>query len=186
MKSVRALALLAFVSFGLQALAAEDLPNFREVSPGIYRTGRPTEKGLTDLAKEKGIKTVINLEDSSSAQKKEKAWAEKLGLTYMPYPTDSFARPDDTKVAEILEILKDQTRYPILIHCKHGEDRTGMMVGLHRVFNEGWKADVAYQEMLDLGFHTILFELKNYYKEKTGMKKAKQPLSPAFDPQLGY
>lgn len=157
-----------------QTQAAEDLPNFREVNASIVRTGRPTEKGLTKLKNERGIKTIINLEDSASNVKKEAAWAQKLGIEYKSFPTDSFSRPDDTKVAEILDLLSDQTRYPILIHCKHGEDRTGMMVGLFRVFAEQWTPKAAYQEMLDLGFHKILWALDNYYKEKTGLRRHHQ------------
>jgi protein tyrosine/serine phosphatase len=155
----------------LTASAADDLPNFREVNALILRSGRPTEKGLTDLRNQRGLKTIINLEDSNSNVTKEAAWAQKLGIDYRSYPTASFSRPDDAKVAEILDLLNDQTRYPILIHCKHGEDRTGLMIGLHRVFTDQWTPKAAYQEMLDLGFHTILVSLDRYYKDKTGMRK---------------
>lgn len=155
----------------LSASAAEDLPNFHEVNASIVRSGRPTEKGLTDLRNQRGLKTIINLEDSSSNVKKEAGWAKKLGIDYLSYPTASFSRPDDAKVAEILNILNDQTRYPILIHCHHGEDRTGLMIGLHRVFTDQWTPKAAYQEMLDLGFHTILTSLDRYYKDKTGLRK---------------
>jgi protein tyrosine/serine phosphatase len=158
-------------SAALTASAADDLPNFHEVNASILRSGRPTEKGLTDLRNQRGLKTIINLEDSSSNVKKEAGWARKLGIDYLSYPTASFSRPNDAKVAEILNILNDQTRYPILIHCQHGQDRTGLMIGLHRVFTDQWTPKTAYQEMLDLGFHTILFSLDQYFKDKTGLRK---------------
>jgi tyrosine-protein phosphatase SIW14 len=155
----------------LNTFAAEDLPAFHEVNRNILRSGRPTEKGLKSLQSSHGIKTIINLEDSASNVKKEAGWAKNLGIDYLSYPTDSWSRPDDQKVNEILALLQDQSRYPILIHCKHGEDRTGMMIGLHRVEAEGWTAQAGYDEMLELGFHKMLRELNNYYKERTGLKK---------------
>lgn len=159
--------------------AADDLPAFREVGPGVLRSGRPTEKGLKDLKTKYGLKTIINLEDSASNVKKESGWAKNLGIEYNSFPTSSWSRPDDAKVNQILELLRDQTRYPILIHCKHGEDRTGMMIGLHRVETESWTAQAAYDEMLKLGFHKSLRELDNYFKERTGLKK---PRTVFWDP----
>jgi tyrosine-protein phosphatase SIW14 len=162
----------------LNSFGAEDLPAFHEVNRNILRSGRPTENGLKSLKDSHGIKTIINLEDSTSNVKKEAGWAKNLGLDYLSYPTDSWSRPDDQKVNEVLAILRDQTRYPILIHCKHGEDRTGMMIGLHRVESESWTAQVAYDEMLELGFHKMLRELNKYYKERSGLKKpARQNLN---------
>ncbi|MGZ5280495.1 MAG: hypothetical protein ACXWC9_11155 [Pseudobdellovibrionaceae bacterium] len=46
--------------------------------------------------------------------KKESVWAQNLGITYFSFPTSSFSRPDDVAVTQILELPKDQTRYPIL------------------------------------------------------------------------
>jgi len=163
-----------------QAWAAEDLPNFHKVNDSIFRTGRPTEKGLTQLKTEFGLKTIINLEDSSSNVKKEAVWAGNLGIDYLSFPTKSFSRPDDAAVAQIQDILNDQTRYPILIHCKHGEDRTGLMVGLYRVFTDKWTPQAGYQEMLDLGFHKLLFSLDRYYKDKTGLKRKSYDFSQDF------
>jgi protein tyrosine phosphatase (PTP) superfamily phosphohydrolase (DUF442 family) len=161
--------LVSLLILPLASKAADDLPNFHEVNSSILRSGRPTQAGLAKLKTERGLKTIINLEDAMANVKAEATWAKDLGIDYLSFPTKTFSRPNDQSVAQILELLKDQTRYPILIHCHHGEDRTGLMIGLHRVFADQWTAKDAYQEMLDLGFHSILSSLQNYYKEKTGM-----------------
>lgn len=153
---------------GVETQAVEDLPRLREVEEGVWRSGRPTEKGLVQLQQNVGLRTIINIDDSASAGKKEEAWANKLGITYYSMPMSAFSRPNDAQVDQILALLNDQSLYPILIHCKHGEDRTGMMVGLRRVFYSLWTPKDAYKEMLDLGFHTILFNLDKYFKDRTG------------------
>lgn len=164
------LALLFSLLLNLPVFAVEDLPKLIAVEESIYRSGRPTLKGLTELRDTVGLKTIINLEDSMSNVKKEAEWAKQLGLTYHAFPTSAFSRPNDEKVDQILELMRDQSQYPILIHCKHGEDRTGLMIGLRRFYDHKWTAEQAYQEMLDLGFHTILFSLDKYYKDRTGLR----------------
>jgi protein tyrosine/serine phosphatase len=56
----------------------------------------------------------------------------------------------------------------IYVHCRHGQDRTGLVVGLERVFIEGWDPADAYAEMLSYGFHTYFLGLKEYFFTQTG------------------
>ena len=53
------------------------------------------------------------------------------------------------------------------MHCYHGEDRTGLVVGLHRYTNDHWTAVDAYREMLARGFHPVITILDSYFKKKT-------------------
>ena len=57
----------------------------------------------------------------------------------------------------ILRILGDAERGPVLVHCKHGADRTGMVVALYRMVYQGWDRQKAIQEMRKggYGFHSI-------------------------------
>lgn len=169
MKTTLVLAISLLMS--ISALAVEGMPKLRQLNENIYRSGRPTEKGLAQLLEATGLKTIINLDDSSSQHKKEEAWAKKLGIAYHPFPTNSFSYPNETEINKVLAMLNDPANYPILFHCKHGEDRTGMVAGLYRVFTDKWEPEAAYEEMLDLGFHPILFNLDKYFKDKTGLNK---------------
>jgi protein tyrosine/serine phosphatase len=71
-------------------------------------------------------------------------------------------------VNQIEAIMADHARRPIFVHCQHGEDRTGLIVGLYRVETEHWSPAAAYREMIAKGFHKILFFLNHYYEERTG------------------
>jgi protein tyrosine/serine phosphatase len=46
-------------------------------------------------------------------------------------------------------------------------DRTGVIIALHRVYNEGWTPKDANDEMMALGFNTLLIPLHKYYEKKT-------------------
>jgi protein tyrosine/serine phosphatase len=157
------------VSLALPAFA-QTVPKLRRVSEGIYRSGRADEKGFTELVKTKHIKTVINLENVSYYVNQEAGWAKKQNVVFYSFPTSAWAYPNDAKVDQILNLMADPENYPILIHCQHGEDRSGLMVGLFRVYKQGWTPEAAYTEMLNMGFHKLLFVLNHYYEEKTGFE----------------
>jgi protein tyrosine/serine phosphatase len=156
-------AALLFVSL---SASAADLPNYHSVDGRIFRSGRPTQEGLKK-AQQDGITTIVNIEDSMSNVRKEEGWAKALGLRFYSIPLSAFTTPADHDVERILELLDDPSLSRILVHCKHGEDRTGMIIGLRRVFVEKWSPEQAYQEMLDLGFHPILKGLDRYFRDKT-------------------
>ena len=168
MKRVLPFVCLALASiFSLSALAA--LPErFFEVSPGIYRSAQPQVDDMQDL-KELGIKTILTLSDDMAAVTAERRAARALGIVFISHPMDGFWAPEDSHVDATLAVLKDTNNYPILVHCKHGQDRTGVIIGLHRVLAEGWQPEHAYEEMLDRGFHRILIFLKGYFKDRVGL-----------------
>ena len=145
--------------------ANDDIPNLHTVTPNILRGGRPTAKGLKILVQKK-IKTIIDIDDTSSAIANEKRFLATTKVHYISIPINSFSTPADSDVKKIEDLLNDSKNFPIYIHCKHGEDRTGVMIGLYR-FEHGLSAADAYNEMLALGFHRILFNLDNYFKTKT-------------------
>jgi protein tyrosine/serine phosphatase len=139
--------------------------NFSEVSPGIYRGGRPDQPGVeVDLPK-LGVKTIIDLENDDEAIANEKGWAEKAGITFVSRPMNGMATPDDKEVTDILaQIDADK---PVFVHCMQGQDRTGLIVALYRVFYEKWTPKEAHDEMIALGFHKILIAMHSYFENRT-------------------
>ena len=181
-RSVAFLTLVTLVDLGLCSLLsaaptphgpvlALDNPivNFARVTPQIYRGGRPHEAGLKYL-KKLGVKTVINLENKEEKIDEELRFASALGLTEISHPMSSLLPPQDLDVDQILSDVNDSSLYPLFIHCHHGRDRTGLIVGLYRVFGQSWGPRKAYNEMLDLGFRPVLYFLNHYFEERTGME----------------
>jgi tyrosine-protein phosphatase SIW14 len=164
------LLMTVFLQIGLACVcfANDDIPNFHQVENGLYRSGRITEQGLQRIQRDLGIRTIVNIDDSMPHARDEKKWAEQAGIRYESIPLSPFLPPADRRVDEILELINDPTLQPLLIHCLHGEDRTGLIIGLYRVFTEKWTPQAAYQEMLDLGFHPQLVGLDRYYKRRSG------------------
>ena len=136
----------------------KNLPNFATVAPGIYRGAAPTPAGLKRL-KEKGVRTVIDLRIEKKGQTEEAATAKSLGLRRVRIPMGREA-PTEKQVRQFLTELKAAGSAPVFVHCQHGADRTGAMVGLWRVTQQAWTFDRAYKEMRKYGFKPFLKELK--------------------------
>jgi protein tyrosine/serine phosphatase len=152
----------SMVAFAQQA----PITAFRQISDGLYRSARPGDAGI-DAVAAMGMKTVLDLENDDKVVAEERAHATALGLKFISKPMSGFWEPHDAEVNEILAIVADTSNYPMLVHCHLGEDRTGLIIGLYRVFQQHWTPRAAYSEMLADGFHPRLFLLHHYFEDKT-------------------
>lgn len=140
------------------------IPNFKQVNAGLYRGGRPTGGDFSYLVS-KGIKTVISLEVPSTVSRERRQVTGKK-MKFISIPLSVYYSPTDHEINQLLQYLQDPALQPIFIHCMHGEDRTGLIMGLYRVEVDKWDPDVAYQEMLKMGFHPKYAPLDEYFKQR--------------------
>jgi tyrosine-protein phosphatase SIW14 len=147
-----------------QAVSKKDIPNFGTVVPNIYRGAAPTANGLKKL-QEMGVKTIIDLRIEKKGQPEEAGAAKQLGLNRIRIPMGREA-PTKAQVATFMKAMESAGNSPVFVHCQHGADRTGAMVGIYRVTKQGWTFDQAWKEMRKYGFKTFLSELKGSVKSR--------------------
>ena len=140
------------------------IPNFHEVVPGIYRGAAPTKEGLQALQKMK-VKTIIDLRIERGMAKKEQIIAEGMGFTFIHLPMGKEA-PTQKQVDTLLATLAKAPKEPVFVHCQHGADRTGSMIGIYRVQVQGWTFAQAWPEMRKYGFKPYLSELKEAVRSR--------------------
>ena len=140
--------------------------NFSQVSPVLYRGGRPDQPGVSVLA-QMGVKTIIDLENDDQAIATERGWAQAAGINFISEPMNGLDTPNDAEVNDILGRLTDTANQPVFVHCMQGKDRTGLIVALYRVIDQGWTPKAAHDEMMALGFNSILIAMNHYFEEKT-------------------
>lgn len=183
-----------FVFLPLTALAAGDLPNFRQSAEGIYRGGRPTSDGLRHLQK-MGVRTIISLQGGDMqfsdpavvdffkwwepGERPENIAAEKrnseaLGMSFVNAPLNSIqpvSAAADRMIDEILELMNDPNNQPLYIHCEHGRDRTGLLIALYQVKYLNAEVESAHKAWADSGHDNLhaffTGNLDDYYFAKS-------------------
>jgi tyrosine-protein phosphatase SIW14 len=142
---------------------------FRVVTPGkLYRSGESTAAGFRDAVRQFRLRTIINLQDEypdpdlpldylGTGTVKESELCRELGVRYVYLPPDLISKkrvPAERPGAidRFLELLDDPSIYPVLIHCRAGLHRTGVMAAVYRMEYEHYSRDDALREMRDHGF----------------------------------
>ncbi len=122
--------------------------NLHQMTPTLYRSALPNSNALPVLENLK-IATVINFLPESDATWLKTSDIKQVQLTYRTNHVD------DSDVLAALRAIQDaETKGPVLMHCKHGSDRTGLMAAMYRVVIQGWSKEDALNEMTLGGFGT--------------------------------
>ena len=125
--------------------------NFGKVTDQYFRGAQPKPEEYAQIAA-LGVKTVIDLQEETSSFAKAKA--EAAGLLYINVPMSDTKYPPQEAVQRFLELVKDQSNFPIFVHCHGGRHRTGAMTAVYRMTFQGWNVEKAYDEMKVYDFYT--------------------------------
>ena len=165
---------LVFIAIGAQPARCligqgPDLPNFGQVTDGLYRGGQPTSNGFSKL-KAMGVGLVINFREEPAEIALEKRQVGSLGMEYIGIPWNAHHELSSADVEEFLEIIRDHPKTKVFVHCKRGADRTGLMVAVYRIAVEHKEVADAISEMHQ--FHFAGFshpQLTHYIKALPGL-----------------
>jgi tyrosine-protein phosphatase SIW14 len=142
----------------------QGVANFGQVTPALYRGAQPTKEGFANLAK-LGINIVVDLRGSRAG---ERLIVTGLGMRYVAIPWHCYS-PRDEVFAQFLTLLRENPGKKVFVHCKVGDDRTGMEIAAYRMAEQGWNPEDAKKEMAEYGvnwFHrTICPRLAAYENE---------------------
>lgn len=163
-----------------EKLKREGLPNLGCIGDRLCRSGQPSAAGY-DAIRQLGVAIVVNLRDNPKSD--ERRQVESRGIRYIHISWSAFDRPDSRQVAQFLQLLRDNPGKKILVHCRRGAERTGVMFAAYRIAHDGWTAQQALDEMEDFHFRGFWFRhLKNYVRQFQALlttEPALQPFQPA-------
>ena len=142
------------------------LSNFHIVAPGIMRSAQPSHEAIEILQRDYGLKTILNLRSTEGEITKERKHAEKLGITFISIPMRGEQKQSIEKIERCLDIISNQDRQPVLVHCYAGKDRAGLVIAAYRIKYHCWSLDQALTEMFAYGYtQDYCFNLEKSLKE---------------------
>jgi tyrosine-protein phosphatase SIW14 len=136
-----------------QKLHIAGLPNAGKITDLFYRGAQPKEMGFSEL-KKLGITTIVDLRGEDRERIAwERKLAESLGMRFVNIPVSGWSAPTDEQVAQFLSLLRSEPGQKVFVHCRLGEDRTGVFTAVYRMASEKWSAEQAMKEMYFFGFN---------------------------------
>ncbi len=135
--------------------------NFHVVSAGkVYRSGQMDAGSLARAIREYGIKSVLNLRGQNANEewyRAETDTARRLGVEHFDFELSAGREVGGAEMDLILNAI-DRAPKPILVHCKSGADRTGLVGALYLYGIEGKSAETADRELtVFCGHFPLLF-----------------------------
>lgn len=109
----------------------------RTISEGrVYQSGEFAPDKLREEVRRLGIRTVIDLREPPEVAERERQALAATDARYVNLPTAW--EPKQDTIDRFVEMMRDPTVYPVLVHCKHGTGRSVLFSAIYRVEFEGW------------------------------------------------
>lgn len=152
--------------------------NFCVVTPGLLWRGESPTRSDARWLVEHGVGTVVSLQLDVRRSFESVHLDPGIDRSVTYFRVRNFAatqvlthRHLDDHVAEVLAIIQEAPK-PVLISCRAGVDRTGIIAAAYRVLVDGRSRKAAIREMD--GFHSPWDPLNaRYVRSLTGARKAR-------------
>lgn len=135
-----------------EKLRIAGIPNAGRISDQLYRGAQPRAGSIGQL-KKLGITTIVDLRgEDFQVREVEKKEAESLGIRFVSIPVSGWSAPSIAQVTQFLSLFGENPQEKVFVHCRLGEDRTGVFVATYRLAVQKWPVDQAIKEMYFFGF----------------------------------
>ena len=104
----------------------------------VYRAAQPTGD-VAGLIRDWKLGSILNLRGGGPDDRwyaDEVAATHTAGVDFYDLPMSATRRPSRRELLTLLDVL-GRCKYPLLIHCKSGSDRTGLAAGLYLMTCKG-------------------------------------------------
>ena len=144
-----------------QNIADARVNNLHRITPALYRSAQLSREDVPKLQK-LGIRKVI----SFRAFHADDSILAGTQITMQRIRINTWYIRDEDMVAALKALRTADQDGPVLIHCQHGADRTGLVSALYRMVYQGWTREQALDELQHggYGFHPIWQNITNYLK----------------------
>lgn len=100
----------------------------------VIRSAQPTT-GLKDMIRDHKLASILNLRGGSPRDwyySNEVSVAKESGVDFYDLSMSATKRPKRADLLRLIDVM-NRCKYPLLIHCKSGADRTGLATAIYRM-----------------------------------------------------
>jgi tyrosine-protein phosphatase SIW14 len=167
-----------------EKLKFSGLPNGGKINDSLFRGAQPRAEGLKKL-KNMGVTTIVDLRGEDPDRISwERRQAESLGIRFVSIPVSGWAPPSNDQVALFLALFRSNPKEKVFVHCRFGDDRTGVFVAAYRMAYDGWPAEQAMNEMYFFGFNGLWHPSMKAFIRDFPVRLKTAPALAAFQPVL--
>ncbi len=118
----------------------------------IYISAMPTRRGLQVAQSRHHFRTIINLFPEETAQRSpllgdELKFVQEHRIRYLASPSDASPEASNAFLNETLALARDESAWPILVHCHGCMDRSPAWMGIYRFLVQGRPLDEIMKEI---------------------------------------
>lgn len=128
-----------------EPLIETSLENAYRVSADLYRCEQPGADEIADL-QALGVRSILNLRKHHT----DSAAFSRAGFVLLAEPMNAGEVTEDLLVAALRQF--HSAPKPVIVHCWHGSDRTGVFVAAYRMVFGGWAREAAIDEFRNGGY----------------------------------
>jgi protein tyrosine/serine phosphatase len=103
------------------------------VANEVYRSAQVAPDDITAYRSDYGIRSILNLRGAASGEAwydDEIAASAALGLSHEDFAMSASVELSDAEAERLIALMRRMPK-PMLVHCRHGADRTGLAMSLY-------------------------------------------------------
>jgi protein tyrosine/serine phosphatase len=108
--------------------------NFHQVvADEVYRSAQVSDADIAEYQARYGIRSILNLRGAEPGKDwydKEVAASTALGVAHVDFRMNASQELGPAEAAQLVALMRDMPK-PLLVHCRHGSDRTGLAMSLY-------------------------------------------------------
>jgi protein tyrosine/serine phosphatase len=108
--------------------------NFHPVIAGeVYRSAQVSKADIAAYRADYGIRSILNLRGAAPGEAwydEEIAASAALGVAHADFAMNASVQVSEAEAGKLIALMRALPK-PLLVHCRHGSDRTGLAMSLY-------------------------------------------------------
>ncbi len=103
------------------------------VANEVYRSAQVSAEDIAAYQSDYGIRSILNLRGAAPGEAwydEEVAASAALGVTHVDFAMNASVQVSEAEAGRLIALMRAMPK-PLLVHCRHGSDRTGLAMSLY-------------------------------------------------------